>query len=64
MCGFAEPDVRFQLPEGMRGIFVGSGATVRVGRILGPDRMRGMMLTGRNYGAKEGLEFGLCHYTI
>ena len=60
----AEPDVRFQLPEGMRGIFVGGGATVRVGRILGADRMREMMLTGRNYGAKEGLEFGLCHYSV
>lgn len=60
----AEPDVRFQLPEGMRGIFVGGGATVRVGRILGPDRMREMMLTGRNYGAKEGLEMGLCHYNV
>lgn len=60
----AEPDVRFQLPEGRRGIFVGGGATVRVGRILGADRMREMMLTGRNYGAKEGLEFGLCHYNV
>lgn len=60
----AEPSVRFQLPEGRRGIFVGGGATVRVGRILGADRMREMMLTGRNYGAKEGLEFGLCHYNV
>lgn len=55
-------DVRFQLPEGRRGIFVGGGATVRVGRILGPDRMTEMMLTGRSYGAKEGLALGLCHY--
>lgn len=60
----AEPDVRFQLPEGMRGIFVGGGATVRVGRILGADRMREMMLTGRKYGAKEGLDFGLCQYNV
>ena len=60
----AEPSVRFQLPEGRRGIFVGGGATVRVGRILGPDRMREMMLTGRNYGAEEGLSLGLCHYTV
>ena len=60
----AEPSVRFQLPEGRRGIFVGGGATVRVGRILGPDRMREMMLTGRSYGADEGLGFGLCHYTV
>lgn len=60
----AEPNVRFQLPEGRRGIFVGGGATVRVGRILGADRMREMMLTGRNYGAEDGLAFGLCHYTV
>lgn len=60
----AEPSVRFQLPEGRRGIFVGGGATVRVGRILGPDRMREMMLTGRNYGAEEGVQLGLAHYAV
>lgn len=60
----AEPDVRFQLPEGRRGIFVGGGATVRIGRLLGADRMREMMLTGRNYGAEEGLALGLCHYSV
>jgi enoyl-CoA hydratase/carnithine racemase len=60
----AEPDVRFQLPEGRRGIFVGGGATVRVGRLLGADRMREMMLTGRSYGAEEGLALGLAHYAV
>ncbi|MBX2854681.1 MAG: crotonase/enoyl-CoA hydratase family protein [Rhodobacteraceae bacterium] len=60
----AEPSVRFQLPEGRRGIFVGGGASVRVGRILGADRMREMMLTGRSYGAEEGLSLGLCHYAV
>ncbi|WP_415920153.1 crotonase/enoyl-CoA hydratase family protein [Tateyamaria sp. SN6-1] len=60
----AEAGVRFQLPEGRRGIFVGGGATVRVGRILGPDRMREMMLTGRSYGADEGLALGLAHYSV
>ena len=60
----AEPDVKFQLPEGRRGIFVGGGATVRVGRLLGADRMREMMLTGRSYGAEEGLALGLAHYTV
>ncbi|HAV09604.1 MAG TPA: enoyl-CoA hydratase [Rhodobacteraceae bacterium] len=60
----AEPTVRFQLPEGRRGIFVGGGATVRVGRLLGPDRMREMMLTGRNYGAEDGLRLGLAHYCV
>ncbi|MEI4472228.1 crotonase/enoyl-CoA hydratase family protein [Frigidibacter sp. MR17.24] len=60
----AEPSVIFQLPEGRRGIFVGGGASVRVGRILGPDRMVEMMLTGRRYDADEGLRLGLCHYSV
>ena len=60
----AEPDTIFQLPEGRRGIFVGGGATVRVGRILGADRMIEMMLTGRKYNADEGLALGLTHYSV
>ncbi|WP_417725433.1 crotonase/enoyl-CoA hydratase family protein [Salipiger sp.] len=58
----AEPSTIFQLPEGRRGIFVGGGASVRVGRILGADRMIEMMLTGRKYSAEEGLALGLTHY--
>ena len=60
----AEPSTVFQLPEGRRGIFVGGGATVRVGRILGADRLREMMLTGRRYGADEGVRLGLAHYAV
>lgn len=60
----AEPSTIFQLPEGKRGIFIGGGASVRVGRILGPDRMTEMMLTGRRYGAEEGLALGLTHYAV
>jgi (methylthio)acryloyl-CoA hydratase len=60
----AEPSARFQLPEGKRGIFVGGGATVRVGRIIGPDRMTEMMLTGRLYTAEEGERLGLAHYLV
>ena len=52
------------LPEGRRGIFVGGGASVRIGRILGADRMCEMMLTGRKYGAEEGLALGLAHYAV
>jgi enoyl-CoA hydratase/carnithine racemase len=58
----AEPSVIFQLPEGRRGIFIGGGASVRVGRILGADRMIEMMLTGRRYGADDGFLLGLAHY--
>lgn len=60
----AEPSTIFQLPEGRRGIFVGGGATARVGKILGADRMTEMMLTGRKYGAEEGKALGLAHYAV
>lgn len=60
----AEPSAIFQLPEGRRGIFVGGGASVRIGRILGADRMTEMMLTGRKYGAAEGVALGLAHYLV
>lgn len=60
----AEPSTIFQLPEGRRGIFVGGGGSVRVGRILGADRMVEMMLTGRKYSAEEGLALGLAHYSV
>ena len=60
----AEPSTIFQLPEGRRGIYVGGGASVRVGRILGADRMVEMMLTGRKYNAEEGFMLGLAHYSV
>ncbi|MDW4500051.1 crotonase/enoyl-CoA hydratase family protein [Sulfitobacter sp. D35] len=60
----AEPSTVFQLPEGRRGIYVGGGASVRVGRILGADRLCEMMLTGRKYAAEEGLALGLTHYAV
>lgn len=60
----AEPSTIFQLPEGRRGIYVGGGASVRVNRIIGADRMVEMMLTGRKYGADEGLALGLTHYSV
>lgn len=60
----ADETTVFQLPEGRRGIFVGGGATVRVGRILGADRMTEMMLTGRRYGAYDAERLGLTHYVV
>lgn len=60
----AEESAFFQLPEGRRGIYVGGGASVRVQKIIGFDRMREMMLTGRKYDAEEGLRLGLCHYVV
>lgn len=60
----ADPTAYFQLPEGRRGIFIGGGASVRVGRIIGADRMTEMMLTGRKYGAEDGRAMGLAHYVV
>ena len=60
----AESSTIFQLPEGRRGIFVGGGATARVGRLLGPDRMTEMMLTGRKYNNEEAVSLGLAHYAV
>ena len=37
---------------------------MRVGRILGPDRMTEMMLTGRTYDAEDGYRLGLAHYLV
>jgi enoyl-CoA hydratase/carnithine racemase len=54
----------YALPEGQRGIFVGGGATVRVGRLIGASRMMEMMLTGRAYDAEDGLRLGLSHYLV
>lgn len=60
----ATPSAIYQLPEAQRGIFVGGGATVRVGRLLGVDRMIVMMLTGSVYNAEEGFRLGLSHFLI
>jgi (methylthio)acryloyl-CoA hydratase len=60
----ADETAFFQLPEGRRGIYVGGGSSVRVQKIIGFDRMREMMLTGRKYDAAEGHRLGLCHYVM
>ncbi|MBB4052954.1 enoyl-CoA hydratase/carnithine racemase [Devosia subaequoris] len=60
----AEETVRFQMPEGMRGIFVGGGGSVRISRLIGPDRLTEMMLTGRTYSGVEGERLGLAHHLV
>jgi enoyl-CoA hydratase/carnithine racemase len=60
----AEETVRFQMPEGMRGIFVGGGGSVRISKLIGPDRLTEMMLTGRQYSGIEGERLGLAHHVV
>jgi enoyl-CoA hydratase/carnithine racemase len=58
----AERSAYYALPEGQRGIFVGGGGSVRLPRLIGTSRMMEMMLTGRTYGAEEGMPLGFSHY--
>ena len=60
----ADSSAFYSLPEGRLGIFVGGGGSVRIGRVLGPDRMREMMLTGRRLTAEDGQRLGLSHELI
>jgi (methylthio)acryloyl-CoA hydratase len=60
----AERGTFYALPEGSRGIFVGGGASVRVPKLIGVPRMMDMMLTGRTYGAEEGVTLGLSQYLV
>jgi (methylthio)acryloyl-CoA hydratase len=58
----AERSAYYALPEGQRGIYTGGGASVRLPRVIGIDRMVDMMLTGRSYNADEGYQLGLSQY--
>jgi enoyl-CoA hydratase/carnithine racemase len=58
----AERSTFYALPEGQRGIFVGGGGSVRLPRLIGVPRMMDMMLTGRTYGAEEGVAQGFSQY--
>jgi (methylthio)acryloyl-CoA hydratase len=60
----AERTSYYALPEAVRGIYVGGGASVRVARLIGKDRMMEMMLTGRPYDAAAGQQLGLSHYLV
>lgn len=60
----AERGAFYALPEGSRGIYVGGGASVRLSRLIGVARMMDMMLTGRTYGAEEGVALGFSQYVV
>jgi enoyl-CoA hydratase/carnithine racemase len=60
----ADTTAFFALPEGMRGIYVGGGASVHVARLLGAARMADMMLTGRVLDANMAERAGLVQYLV
>jgi (methylthio)acryloyl-CoA hydratase len=60
----ADSTAYYALPEAQRGIFVGGGGSVRISRVIGPDRMIDLMLTGRIYSAEEGQTLGISQYLV
>ena len=61
----AEPSAYYALPEGTRGIFLGSGGSVRLPRIIGASAVIEMMLTDRVLEAKEAHDrMRLTHYLV
>ena len=60
----ADASTFYGLPEGQRGLFVGGGGAMRVPRLIGVARMTDMMLTGRVYGADDGMRVGLSQYVV
>src|SRR5579871_779917 len=60
----AERSAYYALPEGSRGIFLGGGGSVRLPRLIGTARVMDMMLTGRTYGADEGVLLGFSQYVV
>ena len=60
----AERSTFYALPEGIRGIFVGGGGSVRIPRLIGISRMMNMMLTGHTLNAEEGQALSLSHHLV
>jgi len=60
----AERSTYYALPEGTRGIFLGGGGAVRIPRLIGTARTMDMLLSGRTYGAEEGLPLGFSQYVV
>lgn len=61
----AEASAYYALPEGTRGIFLGSGGSVRLPRLIGASTVMEMMLSGRVFEASEAHDrLRLSHYLV
>lgn len=61
----AEQSAYYALPEGTRGIFLGSGGSVRLPRLIGASTVMEMMLSGRVFDSQEAHErLRLSHYLV
>lgn len=52
------------LPETRLAIFPGAGGTYRLPRVIGLDKARELILTGRRVGAIEALSLGICNRLV
>jgi enoyl-CoA hydratase/carnithine racemase len=55
----ASDKAQFGQPEITLGIIPGGGGTQRLARVLGKQRAMELVMTGKRFSAKEGLEWGL-----
>lgn len=61
----AERSAYYALPEGTRGIFLGSGGSVRLPRLIGASTVMEMMLSGRVFDSQEAHDrLRLSHYLV
>jgi len=58
------PGARFGLPEVKLGIHPGFGGTVRLIRLIGPQRAFDLMLSGRTLSARQAEKTGLVDYVV
>jgi enoyl-CoA hydratase/carnithine racemase len=61
---FAHEDAKIGQPEILLGIIPGAGGTQRLPRLIGPAKAKEMIYSGRFYGAKECMEFGLVQKVV
>lgn len=58
----AADDAQFSLPETNLGVIPGGGATQRLPRMVGPQRAKELIFTGRRFTAKSALDYGIVNY--
>lgn len=65
-CDFitAAENAAFGLPETALAIIPGGGGTVNLPRIVGPNKAKELIYTGRRISAKEASEFGLVNHVF
>jgi enoyl-CoA hydratase/carnithine racemase len=55
-------DCIWSMPELKMGVIADVGGTSRLSRLLGPGRAMEILMTGREYGAQQALDWGLINY--